>query len=488
ARGRAVPPAPSVASSPNGAPRSSGWKTTSPPSARRSRGPAGRPPRSSSRTSGCFPAGDPVRWLRSASPQAIRVSKPPSPRQRESGRLLVGAARFVVSAWGSRRVAAMRRRSSTLTFRVNLSAKASPFRSKVHSTAHVATGRGRGLLGLVGHDGLGGEEQTGDRGRVQQRRTGHLHRVADARGEHVDVLAGGRVEALADGQVAHLVDHDARLEARVERDLLERRVDRDLDDVRTGRLVAVQRELLERRLAGLDERDATTGDDALLAGRLRVADGVLDAVLALLELDLGGRARLDDGDAARELGEALLELLAVVVGVGVVDLLAQLLDAAGDGVGRTGALDDRGLVLGDDDLASLAEQVEGGVLELETDLLRDDLAAREDRDVLQLGLAAGAEAGGLDGDRLEDAADLVHDERGQGLPVDVLGDDEQLLASLDHLVDDRQQVLDVRDLAVDDQDVRVFEDRLLTLRVGHEVRRQVALVEAHALGEFEGGT
>ena len=62
-----------------------------------------------------------------------------------------------------------------------------------------------------------------------------------------------------------------------------------------------------------------------------------------------------------------------------------------------GALDDGGLVLGDDDLAGLAEQVEGGVLELEADLFGDDLAAGEDGDVLQHGLAAVAEAGGLDG-------------------------------------------------------------------------------------------
>src|SRR5690606_31244040 len=149
-----------------------------------------------------------------------------------------------------------------------------------------------------------------------------------------------------------------------------------------------------------------------------------------LQLDLGGRTRLDDGDAACELGEALLELLAVVVGVGVVDLLTQLLHATRDGLGLAGTLDDRGLVLGDDDLARLAEQLEGGVLELETDLLRDDLTTGEDRDVLQLGLAAVAEAGSLDGDRLEDAADLVHDERGQGLTVDVFRDDEQLLAGL----------------------------------------------------------
>jgi ABC-2 type transport system permease protein len=43
---------------------------------------------------------------------------------------------------------------------------------------------------------------------------------------------------------------------------------------------------------------------------------VLDAVLLLLELDLGGRADLDHRHAAGQLGQPLLQLLAVVVGVG----------------------------------------------------------------------------------------------------------------------------------------------------------------------------
>jgi hypothetical protein len=67
---------------------------------------------------------------------------------------------------------------------------------------------------------------------------------------------------------------------------------------------------------------------------------------------------------------------------------------------------------------------------------------------LQHGLAAVTEAGGLDGDRLEGATDLVDDERGQGLAVDVLGDDEQRLARLHDLLQQREQVLDRRDLGV----------------------------------------
>ena len=147
-------------------------------------------------------------------------------------------------------------------------------------------------------------------------------------------------------------------------------------------------------------------------------------MLLLLELDLGGGADLDDGDAAGQLGQALLQLLPVVVGVGVLDLGLDLVDAALDVVVVAATLDDGGLVLGDDDLAGLAQQVERDVLELEADLLGDDLATGEDGDVLQHRLAALAEAGGLDGDRLERAADLVDDERGERLALDVLGDDQ----------------------------------------------------------------
>src|SRR3954468_23566731 len=362
-----------------------------------------------------------------------------------------------------------------------------PF-SEVHA-AHAAVagaGHGRGvLLRLVGHDGLGGEEQARDGRRVLQRRPGDLRRVGDASLQHVLVLAGGRVEAEADLAVAHLLRHDAALEAGVDGDLLQRSLERDADDVGTGRLVTVQLQLLERAGRGLRESDATTGDDALLDGGLGVAHRVLDAVLALLQLDLGRGTRLDDGDATGQLGQPLLQLLAVVVGVRLLDLGADLVDPTLDRVGLTGALDDGRLVLGGDELARPAQQRDVGVLQLQTDLLADDLTTGEDGDVGQHGLAAVAEAGGLDGDRLEGAADLVDHQGRQGLALDVLGDDRERLAGLHDLLQQREQVLDRRDLAVDDQDVRVVEHGLHAVGVGHEVGRQVTLVEAHALGELE---
>src|SRR4051794_10251057 len=357
--------------------------------------------------------------------------------------------------------------------------------SEVHVPAARGAGRGWVLLGLVGHDGLGGEEQCGDRRGVLQRRAGDLGRVDDARGQQVDVLAGRGVEAVTRFEVAHLLHHDATLEAGVHGDLAQRGVERELDDLRAGCLVADQVQLLERGLAGLHQGDATTGHDALLDGRLRVANGVLDAVLALLELDLGGRADLDDRNATGQLGQALLQLLAVVVGVRLLDLGADLVDPALDLLGVAAAVDDGGLVLGDDDLASGAQQAQVGVVELEADLLADDGAAGQDGDVLQHGLAAVTEARGLDGNGLEGAAHLVDHQGRQGLALDVLGDDDQRLAALHDLLQHGEQVLHGGDLAVRDQDVRVVEDGLHSLGVGHEVRRDVALVEAHALGELE---
>src|SRR6266700_2440649 len=351
-----------------------------------------------------------------------------------------------------------------------------PCGSEVHVTAAAGRGGGRVLLRLLRDHGLGGEEQARDRSRVLQRRPGDLRGVDDAGLEHVDIITGRGVQALPAGQGLDLLDHHAALEAGVHRDLLERLFQRTAHDLRAGGLVARQVQLLEGAPARLQQRDAAAGHDTLLDRGLGVAHRVLDAVLALLQLDLGSRPRLDDGDAAGQLGQPLLQLLPVVVRVGVVDLGPDLVDPARDLVRVARAVDDRGLVLGDHDLAGPAEHVEVDVVQLEADFLADDLATGEDGDVTEHGLAAVAEAGGLDRHRLEQAAHLVHDQGRQGLAVDVLGDDDQRLAGLHHLVEQGEQVLVRRDLGVHHEDVRILEDGLEPLRVGDEVRRDVSLV------------
>ena len=86
-------------------------------------------------------------------------------------------------------------------------------------------------------------------------------------------------------------------------------------------------------------------------------------------------------------------------------------------------------------------------------------AAGQDGDVAEHGLAAIAEAGGLDGADVQHAAQLVDDQGRQRFALDVLGDDQQRLAGLGDLLQQRQHVADVGELLLVDEDQRVLEDR-----------------------------
>ena len=152
-----------------------------------------------------------------------------------------------------------------------------------------------------------------------------------------------------------------------------------------------------------------------------------------------------------------------------------------------GAVDDRGVLLLDAHPLGAAEHVEGHVLELDAEVFGDRLAGGEDGDVLEHGLAAVAEARSLDGRDLEAAAQLVDDERRERLALDVLGDDEERLAGLHHGLEDRQHRLERRQLLLVDEDVGVLELGDHLLRVGDEVRGEVAAVELHALDDVELG-
>ena len=151
--------------------------------------------------------------------------------------------------------------------------------------------------------------------------------------DEVDHLARLDVQAPALLGLADLVDDDRALEARVRR-----RAGAAAPPARAGRCARRwprrprASSMSSRR--GVQQRHAAARHDALLEGCAGGLQGVLDAVLLLLHLGLGGGADLDHGHAAGELGQALLQLLAIEVGVGVLDLLLDLLDAGLDGVAR----------------------------------------------------------------------------------------------------------------------------------------------------------
>ena len=259
------------------------------------------------------------------------------------------------------------------------------------------------------------------------------------------------------------------------------------DDLDARGLVACGHlDLVQRRQAP-EERHAAARDDTFLDGGPCGVEGILDEGLPLFHFDLGGGPDTDLGDAARQLRQPLLQLLAVVVAGGRLDFAANHVDAALDGGGVAGAFHDRRVIIVDGDLLGGAQVVQTDVFQFDAQVLHDGPAAGQRGDVLEHGLAPVAVAGRLDGRALEDAAQLVDDQGGQRLALDVLGDNQQRPPGLRDPLQQRHQVLGARDFLLKHQDERPLQHALHPVRVGHEMRAHVPAVELHALDHLDLG-
>ena len=137
-------------------------------------------------------------------------------------------------------------------------------------------------------------------------------------------------------------DHRAVL-AGVVGDGLQRHFQHVANDLGAEALVALQLQGIDGLLAA-QQSHAAAGHDAFFQGGLGGGLGVVEKILSLLHFGLGRGAHADLGHAAGQLGQPLLELLAVVIAGGRFDFLADLLGAAGNRLLLAAAADDRRIV------------------------------------------------------------------------------------------------------------------------------------------------
>src|SRR6266436_2176530 len=321
---------------------------------------------------------------------------------------------------------------------------------EVHTThtAHAAATRRHAAAGVLlryfRYHGFGGDQQRGNRSRVLDRHANHLGRVDDALGDQIAVFAGLRVEAVGILILLEdLADDDGAVFAGIDGDLAGRIGQRLAHDLDAGLLVVVLGAKPLEMFRGTQQGDAAAGNDAFFHRRAGRMHRVIDAILALPHLDFGRAADADHRDAARELGQTLLQLFTVVVRGGFLDLRLDLRDAGFDVGLLAGAVDDGGVLLVDHHLLGATEHGERDVLELDAEIFRDRLAAGQNRDVLQHGLAAIAEARSLDGRDLQATAQTVDDEGGKRFAFDVFRDDDERLAGLHHGFQKRKHFVEV---------------------------------------------
>src|SRR5690606_39857343 len=111
---------------------------------------------------------------------------------------------------------------------------------------------------------------------------------------------------------------------------------------------------------------------------------------------------------------------------------------------------------------------------LDAEVFRDHLTTGEDGDVLEHGLAAVTKARSLDGGDLQAATQLVDDERGKRLTLDILGNDEQRLAGLDNGFQHGKHGLQVGELLFVEQDVCVLEFGNNLVGIGDDIGREIS--------------
>ena len=122
-----------------------------------------------------------------------------------------------------------------------------------------------------------------------------------------------------------------------------------------------------------------------------------------------------------------------------------------------GPFDDRRVVLVDLDLLGPAEVGERDAFELDAQVFEDRLAAGQDGDVFEHGLAAIAVAGALTAQHLNVPRSLLMTSVARASPSTSSAMIRSGLPALTTFFEDRHQILDVADLLLVDEDVGVFE-------------------------------
>src|SRR5262249_41583843 len=332
---------------------------------------------------------------------------------------------------------------------------------------------------------FGGEQQTADGRGVLQRAARDFRRIDDTGLHQVGVLPRGNVVALVAFALFDFLNNERAFSACIVSKLTRRLLNGSAHNRDADFLVAFEVFYVIERFLSAEECNTATRDDAFLDRRTGGVQRVFDTSLLLLHLRLGRSTDVDDCNSAGEFRQAFLQFLFVVIAGRLFDLTTDLRDAALDVGVFARTFDNGGVFLVDSDSFGLAHIFNLDVLEFDTEVFADQSAAGQHRDVFQHRLATIAEGRSFHRANLQSAAQFVYDQSRERFAFHVLSNDEERSAGFRDFLEQREQVLQTRDFFLVNENVRVFENGFHRLRVGHEVGRQITLVELHALDHFQ---
>src|SRR6266446_4878947 len=234
------------------------------------------------------------------------------------------------------------------------------------------------LLRQISDQSLCGEDHSSNTGRILKSGTGYFGRIGNTGLEHILVLVGQYVETevlvvTLFLTAAHTLDYDRAILTTIDGKLAQRLFKSAAQDVHTSCGITFKMQAVQC-LDSIQQSNAAAGNHTLFHTCASSGECVLNAGLAILQLDLGASANLDQRYATGELRQALLQLLAIIIAGRFLDLSLDLADASLDVCGLSITLDNGRVILGSDNGASGTKIDQRRAIETAAHLLADDLS------------------------------------------------------------------------------------------------------------------
>ncbi|SPY44866.1 Uncharacterised protein [Porphyromonas cangingivalis] len=206
---------------------------------------------------------------------------------------------------------------------------------------------------------------------------------------------------------------------------------------------------------------------------------IFNACFLLFHFNFSCGAHFDNGNAASQFSNTLLQFFFVVVRSGIFNLLTNLSHTALDCRFIAYAINNDGGVFVDNNTFRLTQIFQSSFFQFQTDLFRDNSTRSQGRDVLQHRFTTVAEARCFNRCNFNDTAHGVHYQSRQGFAFNVFCNDQQWLAGFRYGFQNWQHFTDVRDFLVSQQNEWAFKFNRASFWFIDEVRRQVAAIELH---------
>ena len=229
----------------------------------------------------------------------------------------------------------------------------------------------------------------------------------------------------------------------------------------------------------MDVSRSATCDDTFLNSCSCCCKSILKTKFCFFHLCLSSSTYTDNSYAASQFCKSLLKFLFIELGFCLLDLRTDLCNTFCNGIFVTETINDNCVLFCNFNRFCTSKLLHLSFFQVKTKLIGDHLSACQDRDILKHLFSSVTIARSFYSYYLEGSSQFVDDQSCKGLTLNILSDDEKFRTGLNNLLKKWKDLLDIADLLVCDQDVRIIKSCLHFLHICGHVCGNISTVKLH---------